>query len=205
MSRTVFAGLVALAGLWLAAALFSGQRLPAHAATAAVPALGLTVKAELFPLSSLTEFERRLTLSAADGATLRVRMEDVRGPADRIGLYRVGGGTEVAVLGLAGAGGGTDGRFFAVGPLRRLDGPSRPFADWACLGAFELAMVPNGDDPARGQAQVFAFVSAVPEGQVSALPSEGGAHHAALRREGAAGRSCPVPRSVDVGGGKAPG
>ncbi len=206
MSRTVLAGLVALACLWLGAALFSAQRLPAHAATATVPELGLTVTAELFPLSDLTEFERRLTLATADGATLLVRMADVQGPADRIGLYRVGDGAEVAVLGLAG-GGGTDNRFFAVEPLRRLDGPSRPLADWTCLGAFELAMVPNGGDPARGQAHVFAFVPAAPGAQASPASASlsRGVEHAALRSGGDAGRSCPLPGPAAAEGGGAPG
>jgi hypothetical protein len=205
MRKTTFAGLVALAGLWLVAALLSGQRLPSHTATASVPALGLTVTAELFALSDLTEFERRLTLSAADGATLRVRMADLRGPAGRMGLYRVGDGTEVAVLAPDDGGpdeaDGGNGGFFAVGPLRRLDGPSRPSADWTCLGAFELAMVPNGANPARGRAQVFAFVPAA-EGS-AAIASPESAAHAALRA-GGAGRSCPLPASVEGGGGRAP-
>ncbi len=208
MRKTTFAGLVALAGLWLVAALLSGQRLPSHTATASVPALGLTVTAELFALSDLTEFERRLTLSAADGATLRVRMADLRGPAGRMGLYRVGDGTEVAVLAPDDGGpdeaDGGNGGFFAVGPLRRLDGPSRPSADWTCLGAFELAMVPNGGDPARGRAQVFAFVPAAPEGQAVPVPPPPpeSAALAALRGAGA-GQSCPLPGPVEGGGGKA--
>ena len=183
MRKTILAGVLALVGFWLFAASFRGQRLPSHTATATLPALGLTVTAELFPLSDLTEFERHLTLAAADGATLRVRMEDVRGPADRMGLYRVGGEAEVAVQSPAGGDGG--GQFFAAEPLRRLDGPSRPSADWTCLGAFELSMVPNGGDPARGRAQVFTFTPAAPEG---------------------AGRSCPLPRPTEGGGapGKAP-
>ena len=205
MRKTTLAGLVALACLWLVAALLGGERLPLHTATASVPALGLTVTAELFPLSNLTEFERRLTLSAADGATLRVRTADLRGPAGRMGLYRIGSETEIAVLGPEGAGGeGGDGGFFAAKPLRRLDGPSHPSGGWTCLGAFELAMVPNGGDPARGRAQVFAFVPAAPEGQAVPVPPPPpeSAALAALRGAGA-GQSCPLPGPVEGGGGKA--
>jgi hypothetical protein len=158
LRRAILAGLVVLAGVWLVGVSFRGQRVPAHTATATAPALGLTVTAELFALSSdLTEFERRFTLASAAGGgpALRVRMSDVRGPASRTGLYRVGE-TEVALLGLI----NNDGRYFAVGPLRRLDNPSRPPPDWTCLGVFELAMVPYAGDPARGRSQVFAFVPA---------------------------------------------
>ncbi len=188
MRKTLLAGLVALAGLWFVAVSLRGHRPPAHTATAAVPALGLTVTAELFPLSDLTEFERRLTLSA-EGATLKVRMADIQGPADRTGLYRVGGGTEIALLGPARGGG--DGLFFAISPLRRLDRPSGPSGDWTCLGAFELSFVPNGGDPDRGRAQVFAFVPAEPEeGRVSAKPGdEAGGRLLGNRAE----RACPAP------------
>lgn len=206
MSKTTLAGLLSLAGLWLFAALFNGQRVPSHTASATLPALGLTVTAEMFALSNLTEFERHLTLAAADGATLRVRMADLRGSADRMCLYRVGDGAEVAVLDPEGGDGG-DGRFFAVGPLRRLDGPSRPPADWTCLGAFELAMVPNGGDRARGRAQVFAFVPAAPAEQVRpAPPAAAGRVQSAALRSGDAGRNCPLPGPAeDGGGGKTPG
>lgn len=198
MSRTTLAGLVSLAGLWLFAASFSGQRLPSHTASATLPALGLTVTAELFTLSDLTEFERRLTLTAADGTTVRARLADLRGPADRMGLYRIGNGTEVAVLGSTGGGDGS--RYFAVGPLRRLDRPSGHSTDWTCLGAFELAMVPNGNDPARGRAQVFAFVPAAPEAEVSVPPAPERVDQAALRT-GSAGGSCPLPGPMEGGGG----
>ena len=202
MRKTTLAGLVVLACLWLGAALMRSQRLPLHTATASVPALGLTVTAELLPLSNLTEFERRLTLSAADGATLRVRMADLRGSAGRMGLYRIGGGTEIAVLGPEGDGG--EGGFFSARPLQRLDGPSRPSADWICLGAFELAMVPNGGDPARGRAQVFAFVPAAPEGQTMPVPPPAPESAAlAVLRGGGTGQSCPLPGPVEGGGGKA--
>jgi len=203
MSKATLAGLVSLACLWLFAALLGGQPLPSHTAIAAVPTLGLTVTAELFALSNLTEFERRLTLAAADGATLRVRMADLRGSADRMCLYRVGDGAEVAVLDPEGGDGG-GGRFFAAGPLRRLDGPSRPPADWTCLGAFELAMVPNGGDPVRGRAQVFAFVPAAPAEQAHPVPPAAGRAEIAALRSGDAGRNCPLPGSAE-GGGKAPG
>ena len=200
MRKTLLAGLVALAGLWFVAVSLRGQRTPAHAATAAVPALGLTVTAELFPLSDLTEFERHLTLSADGGATLRVRMANIQGPADRTGLYRVGGEAEIALLGPAG---GTDGGlFFAVGPLRRLERPSRPPTDWTCLGAFELSFVPNGRDPARGRTQALAFVPAAPEEErVSAAGDEAGGRPGGDR----AGRACPTPRPMAGAPGKAPG
>ena len=165
--KAAAAGVVAVACLWLAGVSFRGERPPAHTAVAPVPALGLTVTVEISALSELTEFERRVTLTAAgeDAAKLRVRTADVLGPANRAGLYRVDE-AEIAVLGPAGG----DGRFFAVGPLRRLDGPSRPPTDWTCLGAFELAMVPNAGDPARGRAQVFAFVPAADDGRGCPAP-----------------------------------
>jgi hypothetical protein len=176
--RAVLAGLVAglavLGGLWFAAMSFRGARTPAHTASAAVPALGLTVTAELFALSDLTEFERHLKVSAADGATLRARMGEVRGPTDRTSLYRAGE-REIAVVGPL----GNEGRFFAAEPLRRLDRPSRPASDWTCLGAFELSVVPNAGDPARGRQQVFAFVPAAGEEE---------------RGEAAGGRGCEAGR-----------
>lgn len=195
MTRTTLAGLVSLACLWLFAALFSGQRLPSHTASATLPGLGLTVTAELFPLSDLTEFERHLTLAAADGTTVRARMPDLRGPADWMGLYRTGDGMDVAVLDPTD--GDEEGRFFSTGPLRRLDGPPRQGADWVCLGAFTLAMVPNGDVPSRGRAQVFAFVPAAPEGEAHAAPRPGHVQRVAL---GDAGLSCPLPGPMEGGG-----
>ena len=76
LRKAFLAGLVALAGFWFVAASFKGQRLPAHTAATAVPALGLALTAEVFTLSELTEFERHLTVTGG-GETLRVRMADV--------------------------------------------------------------------------------------------------------------------------------
>lgn len=192
MRKTIFAGLVTLAAVWLVAAAFRGQRLPMHAATASVPALGLTVKTELFPLSNLTEFERHMTL-ATDGATLRVRLPDIRGPADTIGLYRVGtGGTEIAV-GVP-ANSEANGPFFAVSPLRRIDAPSRPPSDWTCLGAFELAMVPNTGDPARGRSQVFTFIHDARADRAAAAPVRN-ASAGRADEERRADRVCPSLRA----------
>lgn len=157
MRRNLFlaglAGLAVLGVLWSVAVSFRGQRPPAHEATATLPELGLTVTAELFVLSDLTEFERRFALDAG-GETLTVRMPDARGPAHRTELLRRVDGSELAVFCPSG-----EGRAFAVHPLRLLDAPSLPSDDWVRLGAFELSMVPNGA-PGRGQAQVFAFVPA---------------------------------------------
>ena len=191
--KAVLAGFAALACLWFAAMSFQGQRLPEHTAAVAVPELGLTVTAELFTLSPLTEYERRLTLAADDGAALRVRMADVRGPTHRTSLYRVGG-TEIAVLGPAG-----DDHFFATEPLRRLDAPSRPSEEWTYLGAFTLHTDPKGS-AAGGPAQVFAFVPAAPEAEVSVPPAPERVDQAALRT-GSAGGSCPLPGPMEGGGG----
>lgn len=182
---TVLAGLAVLAAFWFAAVSFRGQRQPAHAAQAMLPAVGLALTAELFTLSDLTEWERHLVLSTpADNASLRVRMKDVRSPAHRTSLYRVGD-AEIAVLGPAG-----DDYFFASGPLRRLGGPSRPSGEWTYLGAFDLRTDPDGST-AGGPAQVFAFIPAAAEEEC--IPTllqgaEAGPH----RREHAS-RTCPRP------------
>lgn len=169
MRRAILAGFAALAGLWLAGQSFQGRRTPAHTAVAAVPDLGLVLAVKLFVLSDLTEFERHLAITA-DGATLSVRMADSHGPDDRTALYRVASGGIVLS--------GPDGvaLAFAVEPLRRLDQPSRPPAEWRCIGAFELSLAPDPAAPARGTAQTFAFVPAVRAGE---------------RRDDAAGRGCP--------------
>ena len=195
MRKAVLVGLVALAGLWLVSMSFRGQRAPAHTATTAIPALGLTLTAEVFTLSDRTEFERRLTL-ATDTAELRVRMADVRGPAHRTSLYRAGE-AEIAVLGPAG-----DDHFFATGPLRRLDGPRRRSEAWTYLGAFDFRTDPDGG-PAGGAAQIFAFVPA--EVEEECIPTllegaDGGPH----RRERVR-RSCPpAPGPSPSGAGAAP-
>ena len=79
--------------------------------------------------------------------------------------------------------------FFAAGPLRRLDRPSRPSDEWTYLGAFDLRTDRNGG-PAGGAAQVFAFIPAEAEGEcipTLLLGAEGGPH----RREHVR-RNCTV-------------
>jgi hypothetical protein len=183
LRKAFLAGLLALAGFWFVAASFKGQRLPAHTAATAVPALGLALTAEVFTLSELTEFERHLTV-AGGGETLRVRMADVQGPAHRTSLYRAGG-TEIAVLGPAG-----DDYFFTAGPLRRLDSPSRPSEEWTYFGAFDLRTDPGGS-PAGNPAQVFAFIPASEETECIPTLSEGAG--AGPHRKDRARRSCPAP------------
>ena len=172
---------------------FSSFAVPdlAAARTFYTETLGLSVTAEIYTLSDLTEYERRLTL-AANGTELRVRMADVRGPAHRTSLYRVGE-TEFAVLGPAG-----DDYFFAATPLRRLDGPSLPSEDWTYLGALDFRMDPDGSS-AGGPAQVFAFIPADAEGECIPTLLEGargGPHRRErLRRTCSAAPDPPPPGS----------